>query len=98
MKANGEDLAFVVAEVVDKDGNLCPNAAIDLTATITGQGSLAAMGNADIKDTDRYTDNTHKTWKGRALIVVRSTHKKGKAVLTIKAEGIKGATESFNIK
>lgn len=57
MKANGEDLAFVHVEVVDKDGRLCPDAEIDLTATVSGQGTLAAMGNADIKDTDSYADN-----------------------------------------
>lgn len=91
MKANGEDLAFVQVEVVDKDGNLCPNASIPLQAIVTGQGTLAAMGNADIKDTDSYVDDTHKTWKGRALIVVRSTHKKGTARLAVKAQGIKGA-------
>lgn len=95
MKANGEDLAFVQVEVVDKDGNLCPNAEVELTVSVSGQGSLAAMGNADIKDTGSYVDNTHKTWKGRALIVVRSTHKRGKAQLGVKASGLKGAAESF---
>lgn len=65
---------------------------------LTGQGSLAAMGNANIKDTDSYVNNTHKTWKGRALVIVRSSHKKGKAALSIKADGIKGATVSLRIK
>lgn len=95
MKANGEDLAFVQVEVVDKDGRVCPNAAIELEASVWGQGRLAAMGNADIKDTDSYVDNTHKTWKGRALIVVRSTHKRGKVTLSVKAKGIKGASETI---
>lgn len=97
IKANGEDLAFVQVEVVDKDGNLCPDAEVELTVSVSGQGSLAAMGNADIKDTDSYVDNTHKTWKGRALIVVRSTHKRGKAQLSVKASGLKGAAESFAV-
>ena len=95
MKADGEDLAFVQVEVIDKDGNLCPDAEIDLMANVSGQGTLAAMGNADIKDTDSYVDNVHKTWKGRALIVVRSAHKKGKAQLSVKASGLKGAAECF---
>lgn len=98
MIANGEDLAFVQVEVIDKNGNLCPNAEIKLSAAVTGQGSLAAMGNANIKDTDSYVNNTHKTWKGRALVIVRSSHKKGKAALSIKADGIKGATVSLRIK
>lgn len=98
MKANGEDLAFVQVEVIDKGGRLCPNAEINLTASLSGQGTLAAMGNADIKDTDSYVNNTHKTWKGRALIVVRSTHKKGKAQLNVKAPGLKGASENLIAK
>lgn len=56
---------------------------------------LAVMGNADIKDTDSYVDNTHKTWKGRALVIVRSTHKRGKAILTVKAKDMKGASETI---
>lgn len=95
MKANGEDLSFVQVEVVDKEGRLCPNAAVELEASVAGQGLLAAMGNADIKDTDSYADSTHKTWKGRALIVVRSTHKRGKAILTVKAKGVKGTSETL---
>lgn len=98
LKANGEDLAFVQVEVIDKEGRICPNAEIQLTASVSGQGTLAAMGNADIKDTDSYADNSHKTWKGRALVVVRSTHEKGKILLSIKATGIKGVTESFIVK
>lgn len=93
MKANGEDLAFVQIEVIDREGRICPNASVLLEATVAGQGLLAAMGNADIKDTDSYVNNTHKTWKGRALIVVRSTHKSGSVKLTVKSSGLKSATE-----
>lgn len=98
MKANGEDLSFIQVEVVDKNGRLCPNASIELEANVSGQGTLAAMGNADIKDTDSYVNNTHQTWKGRALVVIRSTHKRGKALLSIKAQGIKGASETILVK
>lgn len=98
MRADGEDLSFVQVEVVDKDGRICPNAAVELNVSVSGQGQLAALGNADIKDTDSYVDSTHKTWKGRALIVVRSTHKKGSAKLLVKAKGLKSATETLFAK
>ncbi len=98
MSANGEDLSFVQVEVIDQEGRLCPNAAVELQATVTGQGVLAAMGNADIKDTDSYVDSNHKTWKGRALIVVRSSQRKGKAKLTVKSEGLKSASETILVK
>ena len=88
MKADGEDLAFVQVEVVDREGRLCPDAAVRLRLEVTGTGSLAAAGNADIKDTDPYTDLQMTTWKGRGLIVLRSNGKAGKAVLTVSPEGM----------
>lgn len=89
MKADGEDLAFVQVEAIDKDGRVCPNAEIKLQLQVSGAGVLAAAGNADIKDLNPYTDNQMTTWKGRGLIVVRSNGKSGNAKLMIKAEGMK---------
>ena len=66
--------------------------------TVSGPATVAALGNADIKDCDAYTDATHKTWKGRALLVVRSTTKSGKATVTLKANGLKSATETIVTK
>ena len=98
LKADGQDLAFITVELTDAQGILNPLAANELTATVTGSATLIGFGNADIKDCDRYTDNTHKAWKGRALLVVRSTGKKGKATIAIQGKGLKPArvNVSFN--
>lgn len=93
MKADGADLSFVQIEIVDREGRVCPNASVELEAIVTGSGELAALGNADIKDPDTYVDQIHKTWKGRALAVVRSTKKTGKVKLTIKSKGLKTSAE-----
>lgn len=93
MKADGADLSFVQIEIVDREGRVCPNASVELEAIVTGSGELAALGNADIKDPDTYVDQIHKTWKGRALAVVRSTKKAGKVKLTIKSKGLKPSAE-----
>lgn len=98
MKADGEDLAFVQVEVIDKDGRVCPNAEVKLQLGVTGSGTLAAAGNADIKDLDPYTDDKMTTWKGRGLIVVRSMNKSGNVKLIIKAEGMKPVVVSIPCK
>ena len=85
MKADGQDLAFVTVEVIDSKGNVCPEAAIDCEATVKGQGSLLAFASADLKDCEPYTSPRVKTWKGRALLVVRSNQKKGKTQVCIKS-------------
>ena len=98
MKADGEDLAFIQVEVVDKDGRVCPNAELKLQLDVTGAGVLAVAGNADIKDLDPYTDNKMTTWKGRGLVVLRSTTKPGNAKLTIRAQGMKPVAVSVPSK
>lgn len=91
IKADGQDLAFITVELTDAQGILNPLAANELTATVSGSAKLIGFGNADIKDCDRYTDSTHKAWKGRALLVVRSTGKKGKATITVQGNGMKSS-------
>jgi len=83
MAADGQDLIFVTVEVVDKDGNVCPDAAITCNASISGSGKVLAAASADLKDTEPTTTPHFTTWKGRALIVLRSAGKKGKADLTV---------------
>ena len=85
MSADGQSLTFVTIEVLDKQGTLVPEAAIDCEAFIKGQGQLLAFASADLKDTEPYTSPRVKTWKGRALFVVRSTQKGGSVSVSIKS-------------
>ena len=81
--ADGQDLAFITVEVVDAEGRVCPNAAIPCEAIVKGQGQLLAFASADLKDREPYTSSKVTTWKGRALLVVRSTKKKGNVQVSI---------------
>ena len=83
--ADGQDLCFINVEVVDSEGNVCPDAAIPCEAFVKGQGTLLAFASADLKDREPYTSPRVTTWKGRALLVVRSTERKGKAQISIKS-------------
>ena len=84
MQADGQDLIFVTVEVVDSKGRVCPDAAIDCDAVVKGAGHLLAFASADLKDTEATVSPRVKTWKGRALLVVRSSKTKGKLQLVIK--------------
>ena len=85
MTADGQSLTFVTIEVLDKYDTPVPEAAIDCEATVNGAGTLSAFASADLKDTEPYTSPRVKTWNGRALLVVRSTQKKGSVNVTIKS-------------
>jgi beta-galactosidase len=94
--ADGQDLSYVTVEVTDKDGILQPNAANRLNFKIEGTGTIAGVANADLKDTDPYVGNAHKAWKGRALVVIRSTHDTGNIKLTVSSDELSAAI--LNIK
>ena len=79
LSADGQDLCFVTIEVVDRQGRLCPNAEIPFCVKVRGKSTLQALGNANLQDSDSYADATHTTWKGRALAVLRTTRKGGRA-------------------
>ena len=81
--AGGQDLSFIMVEVVDSKGTVCPEAAVPLTVTVTGQGTLLAAASANMKDAEPATSPRVTTWKGRALIVVRSGKKRGKVNVAV---------------
>jgi beta-galactosidase len=88
IKANGQDLSFVTAEVTDDDGNIQPNADNQLSFSIKGPGVIAGVDNANLKDLKKYVGNTLKAWHGRALIVVKSTHNSGDIQLNVDSPGL----------
>ena len=83
--ADGQDLAFVTVEVIDREGRICPDAAISCEAAVKGQGRLMAFASADLKDREPTTSPQVTTWKGRALLVVRSTSKKGLTQVSVRS-------------
>ena len=85
LKADGQQLAFITVEVVDKDGRVCPDAAIPCEVGVNGQARLMAAASADLKDREPSTSQHFTTWKGRAMIVVRSNPQKGKAQVSVRS-------------
>jgi beta-galactosidase len=86
LKADGEDLAFIILEIIDKNGNIVPEAAVPVDIEVSGAGTLLAAGSANLQDTEATTSSHVTTWKGRAMVVVRSTQQKGKINVTTKSK------------
>lgn len=86
--ANGQDLSYITIEITDKDGIFQPNAANRLHFKIEGSGVIAGVDNADLKDFEQYVGDTRKTWKGRALVVIKSNHQAGEIKLSVSSDGL----------
>jgi beta-galactosidase len=94
--ANGQDLVFVTVEITDKEGIMQPNASNRLHFKVDGAGTIAGVDNANIKDTDSYVSDTRKAWKGKVLVVIKSTHDAGDIKLTVSSPTLEEKT--INIK
>jgi beta-galactosidase len=91
LKADGRDLCFVTAKVLDKDGNLVPNADNFIRYTIKGEGSIVGTDNGYQADTTALKAHQRRCWNGMALIIIRSTEKKGNITLSAMADGLERA-------
>lgn len=96
LSSDNQDIAFVVAEIVDKDGNVVPDAECELSFSVTGPASVVASGNADLSSTAQYDTPETKAWKGRAIAAVKSSHKPGTIKVTAKSAGLRGSTLKLN--
>ena len=54
-------------------------------AGVSGQARLMAAASADLKDREPSTSQRFTTWKGRAMIVVRSSRKAGQTNVSVKS-------------
>jgi len=89
--ANGQDLSFVTVETVDVEGLPHPNADHKISFRITGPGTIAGVGNADMMSEEPYQGASRKLFHGRALAIVRSSRTAGAITLTASTEGLRDA-------
>ncbi len=88
IKANGDDLSFVTVKIVDKEGNLVPDANNLIQFDIKGAGFIAGVDNGCQTDLSSFKANNKKAFNGLALAVLQSTRKVGVITLTARAAGL----------
>jgi beta-galactosidase len=95
IKADGKDLSFIKVRVLDKDDNPVPDADNLIHFNIAGNGTIAATDNGYQASLESFQKPERKCWKGLALVIVKSTEKKGNITLKASAEGLEPAILSL---
>ncbi len=98
VQADGQDLSFVTVEAVDVEGRFQPNADQEVQFAISGPAIIAAVANADGKDTEPYQGVRRKLYEGRALVVLRTSSQAGAIRLSATAPGLSSAVASIQAK
>ena len=91
INADGRDLAFVTVKVVDKDGNLCPNAQHLIKYSVKGNGWYRAGASGDPTSLEMFHLPQMKVFNGMMTAIVQSTDEAGEITLTATAKGLKPA-------
>ena len=94
--ADGDDLCFVTVEVVDKDGNLCPNAQNLVEFAVEGTARIEGVDNGSPFSLERFKDTRRKAFYGKCMVVLRSDARPGNVRLTAKSEGLEAAELTVN--
>jgi beta-galactosidase len=99
IKADRNDLAYIMTEVVDADGNVIPWADdFTINFEISGNGKLAGLGNGNPGDMASFQQPRRKTYQGKCLAIIRPEVTPGKITIKATSEGLKECSLELTVK
>ena len=91
IQADGRDLSFITVKVVDKDGNLCPNAQHLIKYSVKGEGFYRAGANGNSVSLELFHEPKMQVFNGMMTAIVQTNGKPGEIILTASGKGLKTA-------
>lgn len=98
ISADGKDLSFINVRVVDKDGNLCPDATNKIRFKVSGAGSYHAVANGDPASLESFQAPEMSVFHGQLTAIVKSADKPGDITFTASSNGLKSAKINIQSK
>jgi beta-galactosidase len=71
ISADGRDLLYVTADVVDAEGLIVPTADNLIEISVSGAGQIVATDNGDPADLVAFPSTSRKAFSGRALVILK---------------------------
>ncbi len=96
--ADGRDLCYVLAEVVDAEGNLCPDATDLITFAVGGAGRNVGVDNGSQTSTEPFKSDRRHAFHGKAMLIVQSDGRPGDITVTATAPDLKSDTVNILTK
>lgn len=96
INADGEDLSYVLAEVVDKDGNLCPRAENEITFSVEGSGMNVGVDNGSPISLEPFKSDRRKAFYGKALLIVQNDGTPGDIKVTATSPALKSSSTTIS--
>ena len=91
IQADGMDLAYITAKIVDRSGTIVPDAMHAITFKVDGSGDNIAVGSANMTSDESFVSNRRYAFEGKALLIVRSRRQQGNIRISAVSPGLKSA-------
>lgn len=98
LTADGKDLSFITVKVVDKDGNLCPDASHLVRFKVKGAGTYRAAANGDATCIHQFHLPEMPLFNGMLTAIVQAGEMPGEIIFEASAKGVKGGKMKLNCK
>jgi beta-galactosidase len=98
IQADPSDVAHVKVEVIDENGYVVPDAAVEIQLSLEGAGSLIGFDNGNPSDRSSMKNSRRNTFNGLALAVIQPGIKAGNISIKADAPGIKGTSIEISVK
>lgn len=89
ISADGEDLSYITAEIVDDKGVLYPLADNEIEFVVEGAGRNVGVDNGSQTTLERFKSDRRKAFNGKALLIVQNNGETGNISITAKSTGLK---------
>lgn len=90
INADGEDVAVLTVEALDKEGRAVPTANNLIAFKVSGEGALIGVGNGDPNCQESDKDPKRSLFNGLAQVIVQSTKRPGEIHIEAVKEGWDG--------
>jgi beta-galactosidase len=95
ISADGKDLSFVTVKVLDKAGNLIPDADHLINFKLEGDAEITAVDNGSPISHESFKAKHRKAFNGLALAIIKAGSKASKITLTASSDGLQSSSISL---
>lgn len=88
IQANGQDLCYVMVELLDQQGTRHPKAGDLINFSIEGPGSIAAVASSNPMSVESFQQPRRKAYQGRCMVIIKSDREEGTITLKAETEGL----------
>ncbi|MGN6639066.1 MAG: beta-galactosidase GalB [Mucilaginibacter sp.] len=97
LNGDGKDLSFITVRVLDKDGNIVPDANNMLNFSINGPAHIAGVDNGSQVSLEPFKADHRKAFHGLCLAIIQANSTIGKVTVKAASKGLTSAAINLNV-